>query len=68
MLTISLLLTIIHRRQRHERYKELREYYHEQMTCVFLILIFPFSFFFWKNLLFSPPLSSRLYTVCVVPS
>jgi len=32
MVAISILLTFVHRRHRHERYKELREYYHEQMT------------------------------------
>ena len=34
MVSISILLTFVHRRLRHEHYKELREYYHEQMTCV----------------------------------
>jgi len=32
MVAISISLTFVHRRHRHERYKELREYYHEQMT------------------------------------
>ena len=34
MVAISILLTFVHRRHRHERYKELREYYHEQMMYV----------------------------------
>ncbi|KAF8805413.1 hypothetical protein BYT27DRAFT_7243432 [Phlegmacium glaucopus] len=32
MVATSILLTLVHRRHRHERYKELREYYHEQIS------------------------------------
>ena len=45
MVSISILLTFVHRRHRHERYKELREYYHEQMTCVLSKLFEIPSFF-----------------------
>lgn len=36
MVATVVMLTLVHKRLRLQRYREIREYYEEQMKCVFL--------------------------------